>query len=65
MRTMEDTHFVEQDNSDTASFAFDDFGSEFSEERLDVAPLNVRADGMSANRLQSPLMLSLHTLMVP
>ena len=58
---MEDTNFVEQDDGDAASFTFANLSPEFLEKRLDIPPLNIRADRVSTDSLESSLVLPLHS----
>lgn len=57
---MEDSHFIEQDDSHTAPLAFADLCAQFLEQRFYVLPLDVRAGRVGENDLQNPLMPSLH-----
>ena len=57
---MEDTNFVEEHNSNAATLAFTDFCAKLLKQRLDIAPLNVRAHRVNADRFERSLVLSLH-----
>ena len=45
---MEDANFVKEHDSDAATLAFTDFRSKLLKQCLNIAPLNVRVDRVSA-----------------
>ena len=45
---MEDANFVEEHDSDTAALTFTDFCANLLKQCLNIAPLNVRTDWVSA-----------------
>ena len=57
---MEDSHFVEKDNSHTATFSLADLGSEFVEECFDILPLDVRTGRVGEDDFERALVLPLH-----
>ena len=61
---MKDTHLAEQDHSHPAAFSFGDLRSKFSEQGINIAPLDVGARWMREDRGKGALLLSLHHLMV-
>jgi len=54
---VKDSNPVEEDNSYATSFALADLGTEFGEERFDVAPTDVRARRVSEDRVERLLVL--------
>ena len=60
VRSVEDTHFVEQDDGNPAALALADLGPELGEERFDVLPLDVCARRMREDNFNRALMLPLH-----
>jgi hypothetical protein len=62
---MEHSHFFEQDYSYTATFTLADFGAQFYEQRLDVAPLNVPTGWAGEDQFESALVLPFHAEIVP
>jgi hypothetical protein len=65
MRAMKHSHFFEQNNGYPTPFALADLGAQLTEQRLDIAPLDVAAGGASKDQLERALVLSLHLAMVP
>ena len=57
---MEDANFVEEHYGNAAALAFADFCAKLPKQSLDVAPLNVRADRVSADCFERSSMLLLH-----
>ena len=65
MRTMKDSHFIEQDDGDPATLALAHCRPQFLEQAFYIPPLNIGADRMQKDRLERSLMLALHLYMVP
>ncbi len=61
---MEDPYLFEQDHSHAAARAFNDLAAKGAEQRLYVPPRDVRAGGVSEDRLESALIRSPHLHMV-
>ena len=57
---MEDTNFVEEHDSDAAALAFTDFCAKLLKQCLNIAPLNVRVDRVSADCFEGSLVSSLN-----
>ena len=62
---MEQSRFFEQDDSNTTAFSLADSSAQFCEQRFDIAPLNVPADGASEDQFKSALVLPIHAQTVP
>ena len=62
---MENTHLVEQDNSDAATFTLADLSAQFCEECFDIFPLHICTCRVSKDQFERTLVLSLHAKMVP
>ncbi len=58
---MKHPNFFEQDYGYTTTFSRRDFGAQFHEQRLDVAPLDVTARGVTEDQFESALVLPLHS----
>lgn len=57
---MEDTHFVEQDNRNAATFALADLGTKLLEECLDILPLDICTCWVPKDYFERALVLPLH-----
>ena len=62
---MEHSHFFEQDHGYTTTLALADFGSQFYQQRFNIAPLDVSACRAGKDQFKSSLMLPLHAEIVP
>ena len=57
---MEDTHFLEQDNSYAATLSLADLGTKLFEDCLDVLPLDICAGRVSEDDIERALVLPSH-----
>ena len=62
---MKNSNLVKQDDGDATTFSFRHFSTQFYEQCLYVAPLDVPACGPSKDQFEGTLMLPLHVNMVP
>lgn len=62
---MEDAHFFEQKDGDTATFALADLRAKATQEGLNVYPGNVCARRVREDGFECSLMGALHVEMVP
>jgi len=60
MWSVENAHFVEQNNSDATAFAFTDFSAEATEKGFDVLPGDVRAGRVREDCFKCSPMCALH-----
>jgi hypothetical protein len=62
---VEHSHFFEQDHNYTTTLALADFGAQFYQQRINIAPLDVSACRAGEDQLKSSLVLALHARIVP
>ncbi len=62
---MEDADLVEEGDSHTTTFAFDDFAAQAPEQGFNVLPDNVRTGRVGKDRLEGAPLRTLHAYMVP
>jgi hypothetical protein len=65
MRPMKHANLVEQNNRNTAALPLADLCIKLLEESQNVTPGNTAADWSAKNQLESSLMASFHTFIVP
>ena len=62
---MKDPHFIKQKDGNPAACPFFNFCTQFNEEALNIAPLDIAARRPRKNQFNNPLMPTFHFLIVP
>lgn len=57
---MKNSHFIKQDDGNSAAFALADFSAQFVEKCFNIFPLDVGAGWMGQDQFKSALVLPLH-----